>query len=45
MASTSNASNWQQREEEAVKKLIESLPQWTGPLDDDAPLPRGTKTG
>ena len=27
-----------------MKKLIESLPQWTGPLDDDAPLPRGTKT-
>ena len=44
MASSSTASNWQQREEEAVKKLIESLPQWTGPLDDDAPLPRGTKT-
>ena len=44
MASTSNASNWQQREEEAVKKLRESLPQWTGSLDDDAPLPRGTKT-
>ena len=44
MASTSNASNWQQREEEAVKKLLESLPQWTGSLDDDAPLPRGTKT-
>ena len=43
MAST-NASNWQQREEEAVKKLRESLPQWTGSLDDDAPLPRGTKT-
>ena len=43
MASTT-ASNWQQREEEAVKKLIESLPQWTGSLDDDAPLPRGTKT-
>ena len=44
MAPTSNASNWQQREEEAVKKLRESLPQWTGSLDDDAPLPRGTKT-
>ena len=44
MASSSTASNWQQREEEAVKKLIESLPQWTGSLDDDAPLPRGTKT-
>ena len=28
MASTT-ASNWQQREEEAVKKLLESLPQWT----------------
>ena len=36
MAST-NASNWQQREEEAVKKLIESLPRWTGSLDADAP--------
>ena len=27
-----------------MKKLLESLPQWTGSLDDDAPLPRGTKT-
>ena len=44
MASSSTASNWQQREQEAVQKLLESLPQWTGSLDDDAPLPRGTKT-
>ena len=44
MASSSTASNWQQREQEAVQKLRESLPQWTGSLDDDAPLPRGTKT-
>ena len=44
MASTSNASTWQQREEEAVKKILESLPTWAASLDDDAPLPRGTKT-
>ena len=44
MASSSTASNRQQREQEAVQKLLESLPQWTGSLDDDAPLPRGTKT-
>lgn len=43
MTSTTSSS-WQQREQDAVAKLLEALPQWTGPLDEDAPLPKGTKT-